>query len=116
MQAEPSEGNTETMREGRTETERATLELAGEQNEEASTSATGKGSGKAIKKMGREARISEEDDIPEATPKTVPAAGGRKKRAAKQRLISYSSQGSEKYTTSRKSSRKKQRSRKWAGP
>ena len=96
------------MLEGRTETEQATLEQSvGEQNEEASTSATKKSGGKAIKKTGTEARIGEEKDIPEATPKTGPAAGGRKKRAAKQRLVSYSSQDSKSDTASRKSSRKR---------
>ena len=53
IQAEPSDGKTETMREGRTETERATLELAGEQNEEAGTSAMGKGAGKQLKRGER---------------------------------------------------------------
>ena len=70
-------------------------------------SATGKSGGKAIKKTGTEARNGEEEDIPEATPRTGPAAGGRKKRAAKQQLVSYSSQDSESDTASRKSSRKR---------
>ena len=38
---------------------------------------------------------------------TVPAAGGKKKRAAKQRLVSYSSQDSESDKTSQKSGRKR---------
>ena len=81
IQAEPSKGRTETMREGRSVTELATLEKSeGEHNEKASTSATGKGSGKS-------AKIGEEDGIPDATEITVPAAGGNKKRAAKQRLV-----------------------------
>ena len=89
------------MREGRSVTELATLEKsAGEQNEEASTSAIGKGSGKS-------AKVGEEDGIPEATERTVPAAGGKKKRAAKQRLVSYSSQDSESDTTSQKLGRKR---------
>ena len=101
IQAEPNEGSTVTMREGRSVTELANLEKsAGEQNEKASTSATEKGSGKSTKN-------SEEDGIPAATEITVPAAGGKKKRAAKQRLVSYSSLDSESDTTSRKSSRKR---------
>ena len=82
MQAEPSEGNTETMREGRTETERATLELAGEQNEEASTSATGKVSGKPIKKTGTEARISAEDGRYTGGNAENSTGGGRKEKAS----------------------------------
>ena len=112
----PREGRTETKREGRTETERATLEQsAGEQNEEASTLATGKGSGKAIKKTGTEAKIVKVDGIPEVTERTVPAAGGKKKRAAKQLLVLYSSQDSESDTTLRKSSRKRTAVRKMGG-
>ena len=84
IQAEPSEGRTETMREGRSVMELATLErTTEEQNGKASTSATGK-------ERGISAKIGEEDGIPEAKEITVPAAGGKKMRAAKQRLVSYS--------------------------
>ena len=108
IQAGPSEDQTEIRGDERSgASERTALEKpAGEQNEKASTAATGKG-GKGSKKPEKEERIGEEEDIPEATPKKMPAACGKKKWAAKQRLVSYSSQDSESDTASIKSSRKR---------
>ena len=68
----------------------------GEQNEGASTSATGR----ASKKSETEKRNNNEGDITEEAPKAMAAAGGKKKRTAKQRLDSYSSQDSESDTAS----------------
>ena len=108
IQAGPTNESTEQMdlrgdaRNGASE--RMMLEKSeGEQNEGTSTSAKGR----ASKKAEMEKRNDNEGDTLEASPKEMPSAGGKKKRAAKQRLVSYSSQYSESNTESRKSSWKR---------
>ena len=80
-----------------------TVTWEGEHNEGASTSAKEK----ASKQTETGKRNEKEGDMPEEATIEMPAAGEKKTRAAKQRLVSYSSQNSESDTASRKSSRKR---------
>ena len=89
IQVEPTEESTERMnsrsdaRNGASE--RMMIENPEvEQNEGTSTSATGR----ASKTTETEKRNDNEGDIPEEAPKAMPAAGGKKKQTAKQRLVS----------------------------
>ena len=56
---------------------------------------------------GTGAIVGKEDDVLKADPQPVPTACEKKKRAKKQRLVSYSSQDSGSDTGSRKNSRKR---------
>ena len=64
--------------------------------------------GRASKKTETEKRNEKDSDIPKEATIELSAAGGKKKRTARQqRLVLYSSQDSESETASRKSSRKR---------